>query len=102
MEPGQRGAGVATLLARGENFTALVASNDDMAIGAIKQLHDSGIATPGAVSVVGFDDIAMAPYGARALQRCVPVTEMVKETISRLILCSMAGTLLSARPLPRS
>jgi LacI family asc operon transcriptional repressor len=84
--PASGAAGVATLLARGENFTALVASNDDMAIGAIKQLHDSGIATPGAVSVVGFDDIAMAPYVVPALSSVrVPVTEMVKETISRLI-----------------
>jgi LacI family asc operon transcriptional repressor len=63
-----------------------VASNDDMAIGAIKQLHDSGIPAPGAVSVVGFDDIAMAPYVVPALSSVrVPVTEMVKETISRLI-----------------
>lgn len=84
--PASGAAGVATLLARGERFTALVASNDDMAIGAIKQLHDSGIAAPGAVSVVGFDDIAMAPYVVPALSSVrVPVTEMVKETISRLI-----------------
>ena len=78
--------GVGTLLARKVTFSALVASNDDMAIGAIKQLHDSGIAVPQQVSVIGFDDIAMAPYTVPALSSVkIPVTEMMKETINRLI-----------------
>jgi LacI family asc operon transcriptional repressor len=78
--------GGSELLARGERFTALVASNDDMAIGAMKQLHDSGVATPDAVSVIGFDDVAMAPYMVPSLSSVrIPVTEMIKETISRLI-----------------
>ena len=84
--PASGAAGVTELLARDETFTALVASNDDMAIGAIKQLHESGVAVPGEVSVAGFDDIAMAPYVIPALSSVrVPVTEMVKETISRVI-----------------
>jgi len=84
--PASGAAGVATLLARGENFTALVASNDDMAIGAIRQLHESGVATPGAVSVIGFDDVAIAPYIVPSLSSVrIPVTEMIQETISRLI-----------------
>ncbi|STD21948.1 HTH-type transcriptional regulator AscG [Enterobacter asburiae] len=52
--PASGAAAVSELLARGERFTALVASNDDMAIGAMKQLHDSGVAAPDAVSVIGF------------------------------------------------
>ncbi len=84
--PASGAAGVTTLLARGEQFSALVASNDDMAIGAIKQLHDSGLALPQAVSVIGFDDVAIAPYIVPALSSVrVPVTEMIKETINRLI-----------------
>lgn len=84
--PESGAAGVATLLERKAKFTALVASNDDMAIGALKQLHDSGIATPGEVSVVGFDDVAIAPYIVPSLSSVrIPVTEMIKETISRLI-----------------
>ena len=39
-------AAVSTLLARGVSFTALIASNDDMAIGAIKQLHECGVSVP--------------------------------------------------------
>jgi LacI family asc operon transcriptional repressor len=57
-----------------------------MAIGAMKQLHDSGVATPDAVSVIGFDDVAIAPYMVPSLSSVrIPVTEMIKETISRLI-----------------
>ncbi|MGY6037244.1 LacI family DNA-binding transcriptional regulator [Aeromonas sp. AE23HZ002T15] len=77
---------VSTLLARGVPFSALIASNDDMAIGAIKQLHASGVAVPEQVSVVGFDDIALAPYVIPSLASVkMPVTEMIQETISRLI-----------------
>lgn len=78
--------GVQTLLSRNVEFSALVASNDDMAIGAIKQLHDSKITVPQQVSVIGFDDIAMAPFTVPALSSVkIPVTEMIKETINRLI-----------------
>ncbi|WP_339026484.1 LacI family DNA-binding transcriptional regulator [Leclercia pneumoniae] len=94
--PASGAAGVLTLLARGETFSALVASNDDMAIGAIKQLHESGIATPAAVSVIGFDDVAIAPYIVPSLSSVrVPVTEMIKETISRLIFMLDGGDFTS-------
>ena len=78
--------GVDTLLSRNVNFTALVASNDDMAIGAMKQLHEQGVSVPAQVSVIGFDDIALAPYTIPALSSVkIPVTEMIQETIGRLI-----------------
>ncbi|MNU70215.1 HTH-type transcriptional regulator AscG [compost metagenome] len=79
-------AAVSTLLARGMSFSALIASNDDMAIGAIKQLHECGVSVPEQVSVVGFDDIALAPYVIPSLASVkMPVTEMIQETINRLI-----------------
>lgn len=72
--------GVKTLLLRKVNFTALVASNDDMAIGAMKQLDEQGINVPAQVSVIGFDDIALAPYTIPALASVkIPVTEMVQK-----------------------
>ena len=84
--PESGAAAVSVLLSRGESFTALVASNDDMAIGAVKQLHECGIAIPAKVSVMGFDDVAIAPYLIPSLSSVrIPVTEMIKETISRLI-----------------
>lgn len=42
--------------------TALVAANDQMALGAIRALSERGVSVPGDISVVGFDDIPEAPF----------------------------------------
>ncbi|MBI8989511.1 substrate-binding domain-containing protein [Corynebacterium meridianum] len=41
---------------------AIVAGNDDIAIGAMHALYKAGISVPGDVSVVGFDDIPQAKF----------------------------------------
>jgi LacI family transcriptional regulator len=48
--------GVAELLERGVEFTALFVANDVMAPSALLTLHRNGRSVPGDVSVVGFDD----------------------------------------------
>ncbi|EJL88141.1 LacI family DNA-binding transcriptional regulator [Pantoea sp. GM01] len=79
-------AAVEHLLAQGRVFSALVASNDDMAVGALKALSDHHIAVPAQVAVMGFDDIPLAPFTIPALSSVkMPVTEMIQETIERLI-----------------
>lgn len=84
--PATGAAGVDTLLSRGITFSALVASNDDMAVGAMKQLQARGMRVPEQVSVIGFDDITLAPYMIPALASVkIPVTEMIQEIIHRLI-----------------
>ena len=42
--------------------TAVFAANDQMALGVVRALQDSGRAVPGEVSVVGFDDIPEAEF----------------------------------------
>ncbi len=79
-------AAVETLLARGKPFSALVASNDEMAVGALKALAAHNIRVPQQVSVLGFDDIPLAPYTIPALASVrMPVTGMIEETIERLV-----------------
>ncbi len=51
---------VKELLARGVKFSALMAYNDLMAIGAIHALFDAGLRVPEDVSVFGFDDLPAA------------------------------------------
>ena len=50
------------LLASGELPTAVFAGNDEMAIGLIHRLRQEGIDCPRDISVVGFDDIAVARF----------------------------------------
>lgn len=94
-------AGVETLRQRGVSYSALVASNDDMAIGAMKQLHLHGVKVPEQVSVIGFDDIVLAPYMIPALSSVkIPVTEMIKESINRLIFMLDGGDLKFQQTFP--
>lgn len=51
---------VNALLAKGIKFTALLAYNDLMAIGAIHALFAAGLRVPEDVSVIGFDDLPLA------------------------------------------
>ncbi|MEM6160279.1 LacI family DNA-binding transcriptional regulator [Erwinia sp. P6884] len=67
-------------------FSALIASNDDMAVGALKQLNAAGLTVPEQVSLLGFDDIPVAPFLHPALSSVkAPVTGMINEVINRLI-----------------
>lgn len=50
------------LLDRGAQFTAVFAANDQSAIGAMTAFRERGLEMPGALSVVGFDDIRMAAH----------------------------------------
>lgn len=49
-------------LAGTPGVTAVFAANDDMAIGVIRALTESGLRVPQDVSVVGFDDVPVAAY----------------------------------------
>jgi len=48
------------LLDSGAPFTGLVVGNDQMALGALRAMHERGLRIPEDVSVVGFDDIPEA------------------------------------------
>ena len=51
---------VTALLAAGREFDGLVASSDLIAMGAIATLREREVAVPDQVSVVGYDDVALA------------------------------------------
>lgn len=58
---------IETFIQRGLNFSAVVAQNDHMAIGAMKALKSAGKRIPQDVSIVGYDDMVMARYTEPAL-----------------------------------
>jgi DNA-binding LacI/PurR family transcriptional regulator len=53
-------AGAELLLSAGERPTAMLAFSDAFARGAIQAIEDKGLAVPGDISVVGFDDNPIA------------------------------------------
>ncbi|MDR1247907.1 MAG: LacI family transcriptional regulator [Treponema sp.] len=54
--------GMRELLLRNRDFTAIFAASDELALGAMRTLHDGGIRVPEDISVIGFDDIDIADY----------------------------------------
>jgi DNA-binding LacI/PurR family transcriptional regulator len=55
------------ILKSGPRPTAVLASNDLTAIGAMGAIHESGLEIPRDISVVGFDDIQLSAYTQPAL-----------------------------------
>jgi DNA-binding LacI/PurR family transcriptional regulator len=86
----QSGYDAATeLLTRGEQFDAIVAASDLIAIGALRALQEHGIDVPGKVSVVGFDDIPAASLSNPPLTTVMQDTrragEALVDTLLRLV-----------------
>jgi DNA-binding LacI/PurR family transcriptional regulator len=69
---------LATLLAEHRAPTAIVAATDTLALGLLHGAYERGIAVPGALSVAGFDDIAMASVSVPSLTTVrMPIAEIV-------------------------
>lgn len=70
-------AAVGALLRLSRRPTAVFATNDSMAIGALSALGKEGLSIPGDMAVAGFDDIPIARYVTPALTSVhVPITEL--------------------------
>jgi len=60
-------AAMQRILKAGKRPTAVLASNDLTAIGAMGAIHEAGLRIPEDISVVGFDDIELSAYTQPAL-----------------------------------
>lgn len=81
---GEREAG--WLLDGGERPTAIFATSDVQALGVLHAAHARGLAVPGDLSVVGFDDLALAELASPRLTSVhQPVREMAEQA-TRLLL----------------
>ncbi|GMA63816.1 LacI family transcriptional regulator [Alicyclobacillus fastidiosus] len=70
------------VLRAGCPFTAIAASNDLLAIGAMRAVKDSGLVVPEDISVTGVDDIEMA----RAITPTLTTTRIPKHKIGRILM----------------
>jgi DNA-binding LacI/PurR family transcriptional regulator len=74
------------LMELAEPPTAIVASTDVLAIGAMHEASHRGLSMPGDVSIVGFDNLAMAEYATPSLTTiCMPIAEMAIAGVSAAI-----------------
>jgi DNA-binding LacI/PurR family transcriptional regulator len=88
------------LLDSGEEFDAVFAASDLIAIGAIKCLRENGIRIPGDVSVVGFDDIPAASYSAPSLTTVRQDTRAAARALVKNLLAMIEGEEVRSRLLP--
>jgi LacI family transcriptional regulator len=74
------------LLSRPEPPTAIFASSDVAALGVLRAAGDAGLAVPGDLSILGFDDIVEASYVGAALTTIrQPLREMGRVAVDRLM-----------------
>ena len=86
------------LLALPDRPTAIFASNDDMALGCIAAIAESGLMTPGDVSVAGFDDSPSSRFSRPQLTTVrQPVAEM-SSVAARLLIAQARNSEPAERP----
>lgn len=77
--------------AAGRRPTAILAMSDAIAIGALQALHQLGLAVPGDVSVVGFDDVELAQSTDPPLTTVHQPVRGKGEEAVRLLLAAIDG-----------
>ncbi|MEV4351395.1 LacI family DNA-binding transcriptional regulator [Actinoplanes sp. NPDC049596] len=90
--------GVRAALESGVDFDAVFAHNDLAALGAMRELLDSGKRVPQDVAVVGFDDIPTAAHTQPSLSTVHQPLREMGEAAARALLAHFEGTPLPNRP----
>jgi DNA-binding LacI/PurR family transcriptional regulator/signal transduction histidine kinase/CheY-like chemotaxis protein len=80
-----------SLLAAGIQFDAVVAANDNMALGAIEALRKWGRRVPRDVPVVGFDDLPLAALGNPPLTTVAQPLGRMADLAVEAVLAQLAG-----------
>lgn len=79
------------LLAQHPDLDAVFVASDQMAIGALRVLADSGRAVPGDVAVVGFNDITVARHTNPPLTTISQPIQSLGRELARMLLATIAG-----------
>jgi LacI family transcriptional regulator len=84
-------------------FTALFCANDEMAVGALSYFQQAGIAVPGQVSVLGYDDTPSAEFSAPRLTTVhIPWRDMTLSGVNALLNRCYGGERPEERDFPIS
>lgn len=82
------------ILAEGLRFTAVAASNDLLAIGAMRALKQHGVHVPDDVSIVGVDDIEMSRLVTPTLTTARIPKHQIGDQLMNLLLRQIKGELI--------
>lgn len=80
------------LLASGRSLTAVCAINDLTAFGAIRACFDGGLGVPDDVSVIGFDDLALARHYNPPLTTIAQPLEQLGKLATQALLSKMGSS----------
>ncbi|SHG08259.1 LacI family DNA-binding transcriptional regulator [Vibrio gazogenes] len=85
---------VMQLLDQGQTFSAIFSCNDDMALGAIRALHERGLSVPQDISVMGIDNEPAAFYSIPSLSTVsLPIEQLTIDATNLAI--NMANKITS-------
>lgn len=99
-EPKYGYAGTTELLDSGEDFTALICLNDNLAFGAYQALQERGLRIPEDMSIVSFDDDEIAGYLRPGLTTVrIPYEEMGRRAM-QLVLDPGRPAVIPRVPMP--
>ena len=76
---------------QGEGVTAILASSDSMAMGALRALHDAGRQVPDDVALMGFDGAEAGDYLEPPLTTMTLPMRAIGEQAARLLLARIEG-----------
>jgi len=88
-------------IARNQKITAVFVANDQMALGVLQALQQSGLRVPGDISIVGFDDVPEANFFLPSLTTVrLDFAEIGHRCVERLLEMIRGVQLSPAPPLP--
>jgi len=87
----------AEILSAGERPTAIFASNDHMAMGALEAAHERKIRIPGELSICGFDNVRMSRYAWPPLTTVNQPIRKSAELATEMLLTLLQGEPLETR-----
>ncbi|WP_102797422.1 LacI family DNA-binding transcriptional regulator [Bowmanella denitrificans] len=88
------------LLDTGHKIDAIVCASDLIAIGVMRALHDKGLAIPGQVAVVGYDNILAASFTNPPLTTVHQNTKLAGEMLVKALVSLIKGERQEPKLLP--
>ena len=81
-----------TLLNHSHSFTAVIAANDNVAIGAIRAFYDQGISVPGDISVASCDHFSCGTYSIPRITGISRNTAQIGSLLIHALLQTIEGS----------